>query len=163
MHSVDFHIEFYAPQQQASVLGASLSTHTSRPVHVHWVVMRFADLENSVERGRKQLSTAIQQSDEGLLPTAMQELDRHLACLQHLRGVVVETKGTTSESDLLVEGLTSIGASKLHQRTCEQAHKLALDVKKARRRCDPPYLVSPYWYLNQWAKYPRQAERWEAW
>ena len=165
MCSEDVHIEFYAPQEPESISVASLSMRTSGPVHVHWVVMRFANLKESLRLGLRhgQVSAAIQQSGESSQPTVLQELDRYLASLQNLRGVVFETKGTTSESDPLVKGLTSIEASKLYRRTCEQAHKLALDIKKARTRCDPPYLVSPYWYLNRWAEYAVEEERWEDW
>ena len=133
LHSYDIHIEFYMSQERESA--STTSDQTDKFAHIHWIVIQCFSTQG------------VSKSGEGLA--------EYLAQFGHLQGITFETPDTTTERDPLVRMLTSIDARKVHQRTCEQAHKLALDAKKAGVSHDSPCLVSPFWRgkLFSWHRY----------
>ena len=97
-------------------------------------------------------SEAVQKLIKGLQSTG--DIFVHFA---HLETVVLETghKLKSDDVQLLTEALRKVCRAEVRHRTCDEAHKLALDAKKGAAYSPGAGLLSPFWCLgdNWWDKW----------
>ena len=94
----------------------------------------------------------------------LRKIDAYISQLPLLQLVILETNAPTIHSDVAAAVLTEVGECRVQQRTCENAHRLAIKAKHAAQKAPARWSqnaqetsLSPFWYLR------RHAGEWADW